>query len=296
MKRITFLNIILICFTFFFADAYSQSEEFIGLIELENKTYINFKMNFDITGTKIEGYTITDYNGPHESKSSILGSYDKKTDKITFRELSILYTKSPITELDFCYIYFTGEIKKDRLNGTFKGFYDDLTKCLNGSIYGSRIANAEKEKEKLLKKVSKVIKHNDKKDDALNQIESMKFSEQRGITANENINVFWEGTYLKAQIWDAGTVDGDIIEIRENGEKVSTISPKKKPIDKEFYLSGDRTVITIKALSEGTEPPNTTKVKFTNGKGKQVELIYNLKLNEAATLTFYTKKLSDIKR
>ncbi len=279
----------------FSSNLYSQEEEFVGIIELENQTYIDFRINFDIKGTKVEGYTITDYNGPHESKSSIIGNYDAKTSKFTFREVSILYTKSPVTELDFCYIFFTGQLKNDKLLGSFKGFYDDLEKCLDGKIIGTRIEKAIKRQEKLLKQVDRVVKDEAKKDNVTEQLNALKFSEQRGISANENINVFWEGTYLKALVWDAGTVDNDKIEISQDGSAPTIIDPKKKPIIKEFYLGAEKNVISIKALSEGTEPPNTTKVKFTNDKGKFVELIYNLKLGESATLTFYTKKLSQLK-
>lgn len=270
--------------------AYTQNENFTGIIELENKTYIDLRISFDIIGNKVEGYTITDYNGAHESKSSILGSYDKKTDMFTFRELSILYTKSPITEVDFCYIYFTGMLKNDRLIGNFKGYYEDLTKCLDGKIIGLRLEKAEKQKQTVLRKVNKIVNDTRKRDKVTEDIKNLNFSEQRGIEANENINVFWDSTYLKAQIWDAGTVDNDKIEISKDGSKPILINPKKEPIIQEYYLGNDKTIITIKALSEGTEPPNTTKVKFTNDKGMQVELIYNLKLNETASLTFYTNR------
>ncbi|MAP79522.1 MAG: hypothetical protein CL526_00395 [Aequorivita sp.] len=297
MPKNTFQKILILAFLLTISgNTFSQTEEFVGLIELENKTFLNFRINFNITDSKVEGYTITDYNGPHESKSSIVGSYDERTNKLTFREVNILYTKSPITELDFCYIFFTGEMKKNRLVGSFKGFYEDLEKCLDGTIIGTRIEKAEKRKEKLLRKVNRVVKNDNEKSEVTQQINALKFSEQRGISANENINVFWEGSYLKALIWDAGTVDDDIIEISKDGTNPVTIHPKKEPVIKEFYLGADKQVITIKALSEGTEPPNTTKVKFTDGKGKFIELIYNLKVNESATLTFYTQKPKEVRK
>lgn len=282
-------------FFLFSMQLFSQDNAFIGLIELENQTFLDFRVNFTIKDARVKGYTITDYNGAHETKSSIVGNYNEDTEEITFREVDILYTKSPVTELDFCYMFFTGKLKKNKLNGDFRGYYEDLEKCLDGKIYSSRLEKVEKRKEALAKKVAKLVKKEKMQDSLSQKIENIKLNERRGVKANENVNVFWEGTYLKVAIWDAGNVDGDVIEIDQNNNKKTKVSPKKKPIIKEYYLGGDKNIITVKALSEGTESPNTTKVKFSDGKGKTIDLIYSLKVNEIATLTFYKQKPSELK-
>ena len=114
----------------------AQEHEYLGFLKLPDSTFISYKVQFEEKEGLIKGYSFTDMNGNHETKSAIVGRFNDKKNTIEFREVSTIYTKSDITKLDFCYVYFTGKARKlngkTALDGTFKSYYDDLTTCIDG--------------------------------------------------------------------------------------------------------------------------------------------------------------------
>ena len=55
-----------------------KSNEYIGAIKLMDSSIITYKIKFElISDNQIKGYSITDFGGDHETKSSLTGYYDK---------------------------------------------------------------------------------------------------------------------------------------------------------------------------------------------------------------------------
>ena len=94
-----YLQIIAIIFSQF-SFAQQTESNFVGGLIIDSTTFISYNLYFTIHDDKISGHSISDFNGPDETKSTISGTIDN--DKLEVNELDIVYTKSTFEEKDFC--------------------------------------------------------------------------------------------------------------------------------------------------------------------------------------------------
>ena len=150
----------------------STTHEYVGVIKLSDSAFIQYKLDFIHTNGSIQGYSISDLGGKHETKSNISGSYDKKDNLLIFKEYDIVYTKSPIDELDMCLVNFEGKVrnleKNKAFSGDFKGLYPDGKSCLDGLIVVSNAKDIEERIAKLDKKIQKSKKVSQEIKDKIN--------------------------------------------------------------------------------------------------------------------------------
>lgn len=269
--------------------------EFFGIVKLNGdaKNMISYRINFQEKNGKINGYSITDLDGEHETKNVITGTYDSKTKTLNFKENEILYTKSSFSQSSFCFINYTGKIKlvnkNSKLEGDFKGMFKNKKNCINGTL---TLIGSEKIYDKLnliTKKIEKSKKIDEKTKKEVNPIQFMDDLKVNKLTKNQNMSVVWEDKNIKIEIFDAGKEDGDKINLY-NGTKLILsnyeITNKKKIIAIE--LDKDNLEFTIEAVSEGTIAPNTAKVILLD-KNRSFELMTNLSKGEKAKITFIKK-------
>src|SRR5690606_29621194 len=90
---------------------------------------ITYRLEFVDSANVITGFSITDLNGPHQTKTEIKGTINVKKKQVYFRETRILDTKSKEPVDSMCYVTATLSIKekgKTRiLTGKFKGIRKD---------------------------------------------------------------------------------------------------------------------------------------------------------------------------
>ena len=101
LKKMKFLTKSALIFLFFPYILLSQNKyEFLGAVKLNgnDKTLITYRLVFEEKNGVINGYSVTDLDGIHETKNTISGTYDKKTKLLTFQENDILYTKSKFSQ------------------------------------------------------------------------------------------------------------------------------------------------------------------------------------------------------
>lgn len=281
---------------FFIQFAFAQSTNlekvpfnYLGVIKLNDTAFISYKLAFEVKDNVIEGYSITDAGGPHETKSNITGSYNKDDKELVFNEYDIVYTKSPITELDFCLVYFKGNMrnleKNKPFSGDFRGLYPDGKSCLDGQIIMSPFAQVEKrakKADKLIqksKRFSKQIKENVSATTALDTL-SMSV-----VKTGENLNVFTKTKNVILAIYDAGKVDDDRINLYIDGQLIlSNYAIEKNRKEIPITITKEFTVIKVVALNEGTSAPNTVKVEINDGQ-RMISTRTSLKSNEHAALT-----------
>ncbi|MBF4984227.1 hypothetical protein FNJ87_07785 [Nonlabens mediterrranea] len=280
---------------FFSIFSNAQEHEYLGFLKLPDSTFISYKVSFKEKEGLIKGYSYTDMNGDHETKSSIVGRFNDRKNTLEFREVSTIYTKSDITELDFCYVYFTGKTRKlngkAAVEGTFKSYYDDLTGCINGELSLNAADKIEKRTERFERLVAKSNKIADSTKQKIDMNKFMSRFEDNRLKGGEKVNIIWNQDYLKLMIWDPGTVDGDIIKVTLNGKDVLTsYSTVKKQKEIELQLTQEVNTITVTALNEGQEAPNTAKIKLSDGKGETIDLLSSLVVGEEVKLVFYKEK------
>lgn len=285
--------------TFFltsYFSVYSQvNYEFYGALKLNGneKQMITYKLIFTENQGKINGYTVTDLDGPHETKNSISGFYDKKNKMFSFQEEDILYTKSKFDENSFCFINFKGKVKlvenTSKLEGDFKGLFNNKSKCIDGTVAlvgSSRIYN-------LISRLNKKIQKSKKLDEAAKEkynpyklIDSLKINR---LTKNQDLTVFWRNNNAKIAIWDNGKEDGDVIDLYHNDKLLLNnfkVTTDKKELDIRLVK---KNIFKIVAVNEGQIKTNTVKIELTDGE-RSFDLLSNLDKGESALITIVKKE------
>ena len=286
------LFLFLICLTFTTA-LQAQEYEFFGVIKLNDTSFISYKVLFDRVNDSIQGYSLTDFAGKHETKSNIKGYYDEDENLLSFEEYDIVYTKSPVVQKDFCFVNFEGKVRNlDRVkafSGDFKGLYADGTSCLDGMI----IVNSGQEVKKRVEKIDKVVQRSRKFSDSIKKnikVAKVLDTLTRNIIAkNENLNIFTRDQKIKLAIYDAGKEDGDVINLYVDDKPVLenyTVLHEIKYL--EFDLENVETKIRVEAVSEGTSSPNTVRLEVEDSRNF-VRTITNLKEGEHAQMKLVKK-------
>ena len=286
------LFLFLICLTFTTA-LQAQEYEFFGVIKLDDTSFISYKVLFDRVNDSIQGYSLTDFAGKHETKSNIKGYYNEDENLLSFEEYDIVYTKSPVVQKDFCFVNFEGKVRNlDRVkafSGDFKGLYADGTSCLDGMI----IVNSGQEVKKRVEKIDKVVQRSRKFSDSIKKnikVAKVLDTLTRNIIAkNENLNIFTRDQKIKLAIYDAGKEDGDVINLYVDDKPVLenyTVLHEIKYL--EFDLENVETKIRVEAVSEGTSSPNTVRLEVEDSRNF-VRTITNLKEGEHAQMTLVKK-------
>lgn len=296
MKNLTKFIIIILFITL---NTFSQENfEFFGAIKLNgnDKTLITYRIVFQEKNGIINGYSITDLDGSHETKNTIVGTYDKKQKLLTFQEKDILYTKSKFAQSSFCFVNFSGKVKlidnNSKIEGDFKGLYKNKTKCIDGtvSLVGSaKIYNLANKVNKKIQKSNKIDAQVKAASNPIAILDSLKINK---LTKDQNLNVFWESKKIKIEIFDAGKEDGDVINLYHNGKVILEnykVMNEKKIISIPLDLSISNE-FRILAINEGTILPNTAKIILIDDK-RTFELLTSFKKNESASITLIKKEM-----
>lgn len=277
-------------------NSYSQTNyEFYGALKLNgnDKTLITYRLVFTEQNGKINGYSVTDLDGAHETKNSINGTYDKSKKQFSFQERDILYTKSKFDENSFCFVNFSGKIKlvenTSKLEGAFKGLYNNKTKCIDGTITligSNKIYNLVNKVNKKIQKSKKIDIKTKEKSNPVKILDSLKINR---LSKDQNLNVFWESNSVQLDIWDNGQEDGDIINVYHNNKILLSsylVTNKKKTLN--IALSGKNDTFKIVATNEGKIKPNTAKLEL-HDKNRSFELLATLNKEETASITIIKK-------
>jgi|GEM_PF-382987 len=287
--------VLLIILLFGLTKVQAQDYEYLGFLKLPDSTFIAYKVAFSESKGMIKGYSYTDTGGAHETKSVIVGRFDDKKNTIEFREVATVYTKSDVTRFDFCYVYFTGRTRKlnDRatINGSFKGFYDDLTSCIDGKLELNAFAKIKNRTDKFEERVKRSRLVADSIKEKVDVSRFMNRFVSNSLKGGEKVNVIWEKQNLKMQISDPGTVDNDKIAISLNGKEfVRSYALEKNAKTFDFNLAEGVNTIVIKAINEGTEPGNTAKLMLLGGTGETINLMTSLKVGEEIQIVLYKQR------
>ena len=262
-----------IVFAICFNVAFAQKENiFLGTLLVDGGASYSYRLQFTDSAGAIKGYSITDVNGPNHTKTAIRGSISPSNKEIRFKETGLLMTKSKIGKDSFCYV--SARLKLANLKGTkilrgkFTGHLKDGTECAKGNII---LADKNDVLDKLMQigpqgdSIAELIKREDnsieKNDLPIAQTEK-NFSLSPGTQKELVVN----GREIKIELWDNGKIDGDIVTISMNNEIILDHYLLNSEIKRlNIQLLGTTNTITITANNEGSEPPNTARMKLVDG-------------------------------
>ena len=291
MKR--FFGLLLLCllsFSLLAQDDYA----YVGAIKLNDSSFISYKLEFIEKDGLIKGYSTTDIGGAHETKSYISGYFDDKANALNFYESGILYTKSAITQNDFCFVHFDGRLKKmnenQKIEGQFKGLYSDGKECIHGEIVLSNFKKVLKRTEKMDRRIDRSIFVGKETKEKINLVKLMDSLSLNIIKKDEVLSVFSSSETVNLTMFDAGQDDGDIVTILVNGRiilKDYEVTTKKETLT--VALDSPKTVLKVIAVNTGSIGGNTVKIDISDGTNT-IETLTNLKAKETASFAILKKE------
>lgn len=287
--------IFILTYLFYNSIIYGQNEqEYLGVIKLNDSSFISYRLNLLENNNIISGYSVTDIGGNHETKSNITGTYSTKTNMLTFKEVGIVYTKSEISDYDFCYIHFKGKVNNvdsyKNIEGEFSGFYNDGSTCINGEIKLRNIKKIERKAEKIDKLIQNSKQLNSKIKSSINVTQTLDSLKMNILKPNQNLSMFSTATEIKLNIYDAGKVDGDKINIYVNDTiflRNYIVSKKTKRLI--IPLISKSTIIMVMALNNGSISPNTAKIEIFD-QVNNINTLTHLKKGEKTSITIIKKQ------
>ena len=285
-----FSLLFIFCLTSFITYAQLDTYEYMGVIKLNDSSFIPYKLAFEELDGQIQGYSMADLGGKHETRSNIKGRYNAKEKVFSFAEYDIVYTKSPLGEVDMCLINFEGKMrnleKTKAFSGSFKGLYPDKTACLDGMLIMSGSEQVIERVAKLDRKLQKSKKVSQELKDKISAKRTLDTLTMSVVRNNENLNIFTKTNNIVISIYDFGRVDNDRINLYVDDILILeeyAIEKEKKAIP--VTIIGEVAKVRVEAVDEGTSPPNTVKVEISDG-GNLVTTSTSLRTGETAQLTF----------
>ncbi len=261
------------------------SIEFLGSLKLANGQIITYKLNYTLLSKgKIEGTTITDFNGKDNTTSTIEGTFNAKKNTISFKEVDNLSTKSTLKTKAFCFLNVENaaikkQMDKTILSGNFVAKYADGRNCIAGKLYMIAADDLNEAFQEITK--SNLIKNKDTANMLIEKYNTLLQSSQKTILkTNDVYKVNWISNKIEIEIVDTQKPDNDQVSIfiddvpvLENYLVTQTIKTLTIP------FVNNTCTITIKAIDEGIQPPNTASFTLKDG-GKLIPVMSQLKKGE----------------
>ncbi len=275
--------------------SFAQQEfEFVGVVRIGEEAFISYKISFEEKDGYIKGYSLTDLGGAHETKSFLSGYFDDDKNTLEFYESGILYTKSYVTQDDFCFIHFKGDLSKlnerQTIEGLFKGLYSDGKECISGELKLANLGRILKKAKRIDRKIDRSIVISQEKKDQVNLVKDLDSLSMNTIRKDQILSVFTASNKINLTYYDAGQEDGDQIAIYVNDELMfRKLEAKSKKQKIEIPLLKEKTVVKIEALNNGSIGGNTIKIDLYDT-DHTIETITNMKSGESAKFVFIQKK------
>ena len=269
MKRKYLLNLFFLLLNLF---CFSQKHyEYVGAVVLNDTITISYKLQLTEDNGLVKGYSLTDIGGEHETKSSVYGEYNKEKKELDFRETAIVYTKSPVSQNDFCFIHtrfknFTFE-KTKSLKSSFIGLFSDNEKCVDGELFLNAMDKVQARMDKVVNKINRSKKISDSIKNKIGSLKLLDSLKMNILRKDQVLSVFSSARSVNLIIYDGGKEDGDRITVFSNGKPILK-NYEAKSITKvvSVDLEAGKTTLVIKANNEGNIAPNTVVVKIDDGK------------------------------
>lgn len=269
--------------------------KYAGFIKLQDTLLIKYKLEFSEDNGTISGFSLTDFGGAHETKSKIVGQYDKESKLLSFKEVEIIYTKSPVSldAYDFCNVNFEPskfKLGSDKLSGDFKGRFSDGTECIDGEI---AMSSVEKISNRINKFTSRVQKSKRIADSTKQKVQNLKILDTINLNVlkkGEVTSVIVKSSDVKFLVYDAGQIDDDIVTIKQDGKPILSkyrITDKKKILN--VNMNKEKISLTIHSDSEGTIGSNTAIIEIVNG-DNTIKTMTNLKKGETTKIDLLQKQ------
>lgn len=294
---------LLLCLLLYSCAASAQVQQFTlnGSLGVQGGESFRYKMVFTDSFGYIKGYALTYEQENKDTRALITGGIDRVNRTLSFRETSIVYNNGFYSNVTICLIEALLQYKEENGMGT-----------LSGAIVSSDLANASCSKGSLLfldraelkrifdeaplpaapgaksravsvpaapaKPVEKPKAFRVVYDTAAAPaVRPAPVKTPDEITSGSDQSYEWVSDTVVIDLWDGGRMDNDYVTILLNGQPVlSRYQLVKEKKQLRLPLSGKATdQITITAVNEGSEPPNTANLLLYDGTVQHPVIAYN---------------------
>jgi len=283
-------TLFIMCLSYSILGFSQDTYEYFGALKLNDSALISYKIIVTENNGLVNGYSLTDLGGAHETKSYLTGYFDDEKDELEFVEKGIVYTKSSVTKYDFCFVHFKGKLKRlderQEIHGNFKGLYDDGNQCIDGEMRLASMFKFNKKTERLDRRIDRnpLVKKEDKA--RINLKQALDSLQMKFVNKDERITIFSTSDVIQVSVIDAGQEDGDRISLWANGEIVlDNYEVTNSAREVTIPLHREQTVVKIQAENNGRIGGNTVQLKINDTSGL-LETNTNFKSGESAEFVF----------
>ncbi len=294
--------------------AHAEEYTLTGDIGIQGGEVFTFKVVLrDSINGYMTGEAFTFSTPGKDVKSKIIAQIDRQSKKLKINEQHIIYNHGFKSKTIFCLI--ESQLEYNAIEKILAGKLTSRTdllgaSCAQGSITFSRVEEIEalfksiqsntiaknepvssRDTLPAIKKpvISKIIYDTLQKNNAeLKPVPELPYAT---ITAGIDKTIYVENTNIIIEIWDGNKVDNDRIDVNLNGEfllRNYTISNNKKTLHISINKNLTNT-LTITALNNGSEPPNTVNLRIVDGTSSH-DIIAHNDAGKASILKIALKK------
>jgi hypothetical protein len=266
LKKYTFYFLLAVFFSLQARASASDTLVFSGSLSVSGAATYKYKVVVVAKEGRWRGYSVLDEGGADETKSSVGAQFSKEKGGMVFTEYGVLSSKSK--EQSFCFVNAVLKLSgKSMLKGFFMGHDKQKNMCGNGTLKLSAPPAAVQ----LMKP--------DGTRDTMPKIVTEAISQSFQTTSKE--------VYL--ELWDGGAMDQDSLTVSLNGTIIAPafeITAQRRKVS--MSLKKGMNTISIKALNEGSQAPNSARIYFDDGTDHYTLVSY-LKTGQEATIKVNSK-------
>ena len=267
----------LILFTGLCGLLHAQTKDYrlVGTLRAEGSDLIPLELKFEVDQEgRLEGTSVTNFFSQDRTRSKIIGQVDFEKDRLSFREVENLFTRSDADEQEFCYVQvldmsWKEEGSKAVYEGRFVGYFPDSSLCAEGVIILASPKMLEQVIKKNPKKIRKILdsvsvaKDMESTMDVPAPIEEKPVRLEAPGEVKKIEHIQWTSEYIRIAIWDFSDVDGDRIDIYVNGA-LHAVDQEVRSQKKNYRIrmEGDTCRISVVAKNEGRIAPNTFRAQL----------------------------------
>jgi hypothetical protein len=267
----------IILFTCFCGLLHAQTKDYrlVGTLRADGSDLIPLELKFEVDQEgRLEGTSVTNFFSQDRTKSRIIGQVDFEKDRLSFREVENLFTRSDADEQEFCYVQvldmsWKEEGSKAVYEGRFVGYFPDSSLCAEGAIILASPEMLEQVIKKNPKKIRKILDSVSVAKDIGSTMDVPASVEEKPVSleapgeVKKIEHIQWTSEYIRIAIWDFSDVDGDRIDIYVNGALHAAdqeVGAQKK--NYRIRMEGDTCRISVVAKNEGRIAPNTFRAQL----------------------------------
>ena len=257
----------------FFSFGQKKSYNLYGLVKTDAGDAYPYHVVFDLTGNILSGYSVTTQMSGIDFTAKVSGVIDRKLHKLVITETKALDHNAEAICLFDADLIYKQVGNKFIVSGPFIGRNEDSTICGIGTVEIEE-PNDPVSIFYVPEKTQPVRAPERARMDTV-AIKAPTVSPNT-ITEGVQKEIDWTSDSCVIEVWDGGVIDGDVITVLYNDVPVLTnYTLEKAHKQLRIPITKKTSTVTIIAINEGANPPNTADILLIDGAARYKITAYN---------------------